>query len=224
MSGELSAGYCGHCNRAVTIRKKSSGGLLRKMTSIFSSDGGESEWECTKCGQPAGKSFVPHVNHEAVTDATAAESSTAAPADSAGPGGGIPALDVNEYRDCPHCRGSIRREAFKCLHCQLEVPPLSKLAEASCHICGNLLKYEGSAIGQLVLCPTCTGTICLPPPAGDRVVKTTPPPVVKLPDDPARPTLTLALCVACEHQLTYQKKHAGRKVTCPSCKKPLVLP
>lgn len=223
MSGELSAGYCGHCNRAVTIRKKSSGGLLRKVTSIFSGDGADSEWECTKCGQPAGKSFIPQVNGDAVSSAPAAAEPTAGGGDP-GVAEDIPLVEANDYRECPHCHGSIRREAFKCLHCQLEVEPLAKLAEANCHICGHLIKYEGSAAGQVMLCPTCTGTICLPVPADDRTPKTTPPPVVKLPDDPARPTLTIAMCVACEHQMTYQKKHAGRQVSCPSCKKPLVLP
>lgn len=223
MAGEQAAGYCGHCNRAVTIRKKNNGGLLRKLTSLVPGNAAGEEWECTRCGKPAGKSFVP----SAAAPAPPAESPSPplpVPPEAPAPVDQPEISEPSEYRDCPHCRGAIRREAFKCLHCQMDVQPLPKLAEATCHICGNTLKFEGSDHGQLRSCPTCTNLIALPIPQEDRAVKTSPPPVEIFPDDPARPNLTLGMCVACQHRLTYQKKYSGRRMNCPGCGKPLVLP
>ncbi len=216
MAGELSAGFCSHCNRAVTIRKKN-GGLLKKITALVGSDAADQQWECTRCGKPAGKAFtLPQQNRQSGEGTVqAAEPEAEMPP---------PEAANIEYRDCPHCRGSIRREAFKCLHCNLEVTPLPRLDEAKCHVCGNIIKYEGSDQGQIRPCATCTGLVTLPAPEEGHTPRTTPPPVQKLPDDPNRPTLTLALCSTCDHHFTYQNKHAGRKVSCPSCHRPFTLP
>ena len=117
MAGEQAAGYCSNCNRAVTIRKKSGPGLFRKVSSMISGTTAEGQWECTKCGGPASKSFAPP------PQPTAAPSRNAEPQRFAAPAFDDPLQDVpplsgpSEYRPCPHCQGSIRREAFKCVHC-----------------------------------------------------------------------------------------------------------
>lgn len=220
MANIQSAGFCSHCNRAVTIRRESGPGLLRRISSLVSGQEAEAVWECTKCGRPASKSFKPNSQAGQPSPASSSPSPRLATGGADPPPPDLP----SEYRNCPHCRGSIRREAFKCLHCKKEVTPLPRLAEASCHVCSKTIPFEPQQTGHLQTCPSCTNQVCLPQPEEDRAPKTTAPPVITFPDDPARPSLTLAMCVACEHRLTYQKKHAGRRLACPKCGKSLILP
>jgi len=217
MAIEQAAGYCTYCNKAVTVRRKSGPGVLRKLSSLIAGQNESGKWECTKCGQTASRSFIP----------PAAPGDASTPTDRAVPAptrSAPPVSEPSESRQCPHCRGEIRRDASKCVHCDQEVQPLPKLAEALCHICGNTLRFEREEEDRTRSCPTCMGTITLPGPAEGRLPKTTPPPVITFPDDPTRPGLTLAMCVACERRLTYQKKHAGRELACPECGKAIVLP
>ena len=51
-----------------------------------------------------------------------------------------------------------------------------------------------------------------------------PPDVISLPQDPQRPATNLARCGGCGHKLAYKESLAGKRVKCPSCQKPLVLP
>ena len=51
-----------------------------------------------------------------------------------------------------------------------------------------------------------------------------PPDIIRLPQDPQRPATNLARCGGCGHKLAYKESLAGKRVKCPSCQKPLVLP
>lgn len=50
------------------------------------------------------------------------------------------------------------------------------------------------------------------------------PAVIPLPDNPRKPDSHLARCGTCGHKLAYKKKLSGKRVRCPACKTPLVLP
>jgi hypothetical protein len=50
------------------------------------------------------------------------------------------------------------------------------------------------------------------------------PVIVRLEDDPNRPDICLARCLACNYKLAYPEKLSGKRIRCPSCKSEHVLP
>ncbi|WP_066728176.1 hypothetical protein [Desulfuromonas sp. DDH964] len=64
----------------------------------------------------------------------------------------------------------------------------------------------------------------VPAPPAPEPPAPAPPDVISLPQDPQRPATNLARCGGCGHKLAYKESLAGKRVKCPSCQKPLVLP
>ena len=228
MAGQRSAGYCSNCNRGVSITRPQRSGFMNKMRSALQSKDDDSDWVCTKCGQPATRGFSPPPQNppsEIPTEPQTADNHGAlpesAPAAEAAP---LPAsAPGSDKRDCPSCGKPNPAMAQRCASCNEDMN-LPTEPEATCHLCSKSIRFEKTSFGRQTTCPTCKGEVVLPQHQDDASAMTSAPLVVKMDDDPERPEISKALCTGCSFELTYPRRLTGKNVDCPSCSARFELP
>jgi hypothetical protein len=95
----------------------------------------------------------------------------------------------------------------------------------ACNLPGPAESEEPSA-GSDIEAPTVAG----PAPSEEEPAAEEPsepaagPNIIRLGDDPNRPEIRLARCLACNYKLAYPDRLSGKRIRCPSCKSEHVLP
>lgn len=89
----------------------------------------------------------------------------------------------------------------------------------ACPACKKPLQCSNQLVGKQVRCPACKTPVAVRTPAPQ------PPPDKTVPDPPlATPMKMLVHCPSCQMKLQLAREHAGKKISCPSCKKAFVAP
>ena len=233
MAANRSAGYCSNCNRGVSIVKSQPTGFMNKMRSALQQTDGDSDWVCTKCGQPATRGFAPKASevpakpHDEPATETAPIDTFAIKAEPAVQPEKVesPATEGRvDTRNCPACAKANPARAEKCSFCNQDMNLPPGQLEATCHLCNKPIDFKNESAGQQVSCPSCHQTVVLPELVEDSSALTKAPPILKLDDDPDRPEVSKALCTQCNLELTYPRRLAGKYVDCPSCAEKFTLP
>ena len=230
MAGQRSAGYCPNCNRGVSIVRPQRQGFMAKMKSALQSTDDDSDWVCTKCGEPATRGFAPPPSEtpaeEVVEQAETAEATAETqPAPDIDPETApVPeTAPPSESRPCPSCNKPNPAMAAKCSDCGSDMN-LPSSYEATCHLCSEAISFDADAVGTQTTCPGCSAEVILPEMTEDASALTRAPFITKLDDDPDRPEISKALCTQCNYELTYPKRLTGKHVDCPSCAVKFILP
>ena len=244
MAGPRTAGYCSSCNRGVSIVRPEKSGLMNRMRSALNQADDDSNWICTKCGEPATRGFAPpptEISPESDNpistenrDVEVTES-IVTPPDSPAPIQAFPestpsvptpaqaTVSQPETINCPSCEESIPANSEECFFCKRPLV-LTKQREATCHLCNNPIPLSAESAKKQINCPTCSAVVILPSVEDDVSALTSPPAVMKLDDNPDRPEISKALCTQCQFELTYPKRLTGKNVDCPSCSANFSLP
>ena len=207
-SQNRSAGYCSHCQRGVTIIRPSGDGFLSRVRIALVKN--DDTWFCSKCGNPASKSFAPAVE---VSTALSEEATLVLDDQHIVADDSLAVLDL----DVHSLNVKATDNDYPDMFCVAKGP------EAICHLCSSSIPFQPLNDKTSSTCPECQGTVLLPG-LGSESLLTSSPTIIKLEDDPERPAISKSLCTLCQFEMTYPKKLAGKAVDCPSCDTHFQLP